>query len=107
VGDPDRVLESVAVARGIAGRRARALYAEHVAQFDGERLEVGALAGAGCGPARDEGLDRIALDLGLAAFHGAVGYSRRLSILGEGAACPPDCAIVALIQPTSTARATG
>ena len=59
VGEPDRVFESIAIARGIAGGRARPIDAQHVAQFDGERLEVGALGGAGLRPPRDEGLDRV------------------------------------------------
>ena len=59
VGEPDRVLKPVAIARGIARCRARPIDVQHVAQLDGERLEVGAFGGAGLRPPRDEGLDRV------------------------------------------------
>jgi hypothetical protein len=59
IDESDRVFEAVAIARGIARRRLRRLDAQDGSQSHGEWLEVGALGGAGCGPALDEGFDRI------------------------------------------------
>ena len=59
IGEPHRVFEAVAIARRIAGRRFRRLNAQDGSQSHGERLEIGALGGAGSSPAVDEGLDRI------------------------------------------------
>jgi hypothetical protein len=71
--EPDRVLEAVAIARRIGGGRLGPIDTQQVAQLGGEGLEVGALGGAGLGPARDEGLDPIVrYDFGSVQFHGSV-----------------------------------
>jgi hypothetical protein len=70
IGEPDRVLEAVAITRRIARRRLRRIDAQDMGQARGERLEVGALRGAGGGPALDEGFDRIVRSrFGCALFH--------------------------------------
>jgi len=57
--EPYRIFEAVAIARRIGGRGLGPIDAQHVAKLRSEGLEVGALGGAGCSPARDEGVDPI------------------------------------------------
>jgi hypothetical protein len=65
--NPDWIFESIAIPGGISGSRAWPIDAQHVAQFRGEQLEVGALGRTGLRPARDEDLDWIqAVRFGLA-----------------------------------------
>jgi hypothetical protein len=71
VAEGDGVLEAVAVEGRVGFGRLGVVDAEQVAQLDDERLEVGALGGAGGGPAGDEGVNAIGRCRGdVACFHG-------------------------------------